>query len=197
MKEEKLPERDIHPEETVDCNSCKRQNWDQSQQDHHTADEETAVEWSFHFSVHHHSHWYGYAANHKVSHSQGENKAEGGLLNALTGPQGQNNQHITQTAADSNEHFHHREDHFTCLHYASCPANVWWWVVQRVWMWVWAIYHSSRSCEIFEEVLSQSALFKIRTTPFDTFSVNYVSECFVVCVKLRKYVFVCSYKHCR
>lgn len=56
-----LPDRDTHPKETVYSNSCKAQNWNKSQQDDHTADEETSLEWSLHSFIHHYSQWYCHA----------------------------------------------------------------------------------------------------------------------------------------
>lgn len=125
-----LPDRDPHTKETIYSNSYKAQNWNKSQQDDHAADEETGREWSLHLSIHHYSQWYCHTTYQKISHSQRDNKAEGCLLNVSTDPKGQNYQHVTQTASNGNEHFHHGINSVFLLHCASSLVGVWRLMVQ-------------------------------------------------------------------
>lgn len=82
-KKEILPERNIHSKKSVHRNSSQTQNRDEGQPDDNTADEETAMERRLHSSIDHYSQRYGHAADHEVSHSQSDNEAECGLLNAF------------------------------------------------------------------------------------------------------------------
>lgn len=119
------PERYIHPEEAVHCDSHETQNWDQGQQDGHTAEEETDVEWSLYFAVHEHRQRYGHEADQKVGHGQTDDEAEGGLVKAFTGPQRQNDQCITKTAANGNQQLQEHVDHCSRVHCALHPAQIW------------------------------------------------------------------------
>jgi len=137
----------MHPEEAVHCDSRETQNWDEAQQDDHTADEETAVEWSLHSPVHHHGQRYDPTADHEVGHSQTDDEAVGGLVNALTGPQRQHNQRITQTAANGDEHLQQRVDHLFHIHGGSYLADVWSLMVSWVCSWVWSWMCSRENSE--------------------------------------------------
>lgn len=149
---EVLPDRDIHPKETIHRNSCKAQNWNDGQQNDHTADKETGFEWSLHSSIHQNSQRYCHKANQKISHGQRDNKTEGRQPNAFTGPQGQNNQHVTQTATNCNDHFHKCINHLF-LHCAF-RLGVWSTAALSVFESLWYYLSHIFFFKTFEEVLT-------------------------------------------
>lgn len=111
-----LPKRSTHTKEAIQCDSHQTQNWDEGQRDDHAAEKQTAVDRSLGSTVHCHGRRDGHAANQKVGHSQGDNQAQGGLLEGLRGPKRQNDKHVAEAAEDSSEHLQGRVDHFADFH---------------------------------------------------------------------------------
>lgn len=114
--EKDLPKRSTHAKEAIQCDSQQTQNRDEGQRDDHAAEKQTAVDRSTGSTVHCHGRRYGHAANQKVGYSQGDDQAQGGLLEGLRGPKRQNDKHVAEAAQDSSEHLQGRVDHFTDVH---------------------------------------------------------------------------------
>lgn len=116
-----LPKRSTHTKEAIQCDSHQTQNWDEGQRDDHAAEKQTAVDRSLGSTVHCHGRRDGHAANQKVGRSQGDDQAQGGLLEGLRGPKSQNDKHVAEAAEDSSEHLQGRVDHFADVH--SFPST--------------------------------------------------------------------------
>lgn len=111
-----LPKRSTHSKEAIQRDSHQTQNWDEGQRDDYAAEKQTAVDSSLGYTVHHHGRGYGHTANQKVGHSQGDDQAQGGLLDGLRGPKRQDNQHVSKAAEDSSDDLQSRVGRFIDVH---------------------------------------------------------------------------------
>lgn len=97
------PQRSTHTKEAIQCDRHQTQDWDQGQHDEHAAQKQTARGRNLGSTVHHHCCWYGHAANQEVGRSQGDDQAQGGLLEGLGRPKRQDNQRVPKAAQDGGE----------------------------------------------------------------------------------------------